>query len=158
MIMAIATTYRGMFEKYNSSSWDTIEEFEEYYLKRISETSDQTNFYTDKEGKETAINPINHFPDLKEYEVWMEGFACTGQSSNATLVGKAKARNFGQVCHIVMCTKKLKGMVKQNDANNPPNPLMQDCHGSRWDYNPNDFSFWGCRLFWSEELAKKSFG
>lgn len=156
--MAIERYYNSVKEKYIPEYWDSFEEFEEYYLIRVSETSDQTNHYTNKEGVVIPIKPINHFPELKEYEVWSEGYCTTGQDGTALFHGKAKARNFGQACHIVMCTEKLKHIAKQNNPNNPPNPLMEDCHGSRWDYNPSKFNVWSCGLYWSKELASKSFG
>lgn len=151
--MAITTSYDWIKEKFNPSYWKNIEEFEEFRLRWISETRQDTNYYTDKNGVERAIQPINHFPKLKEYEVWMEGFAATGESSGASLQGKAMARNFGQACHIVMCTTQLKYIEKQNDPNN-----KDYVNASRWDYNPNEFSYWGCGLYWSEALAKRTFG
>jgi hypothetical protein len=83
----------------------------------------------------------------------MQGFAVTGQQCGATLIGKAKARNFAQACHIVMC----KHFLNYNNKINKPN-FKGHTQPGRWDYNPNDLSEWGCGLYWSEELARKSFG
>ena len=113
--MAISTSYKDVVKEYNPEHWDTVEEFEAYYLLRISETSQDTNYYKNKQKIERGIKPINHHTELKEYEVWMEGLRATGDSAKAHLVGKAKARNFGQACHIVMCEDKLKFIKEEND-------------------------------------------
>ena len=151
--MAISTSFQDVREIYRPQYWKSLEEFEEYYLRNLSETLADTNYYTNRHGVEVKINPINHFPKLKEYEVWMEGFSATGQSAGASLVGKAKARNFAQACHIVMCKQHLEFMEEENQ----PTYKHYSTPG-RWDYDPSRLTYWGCQLYWSEELAKKSFG
>ena len=150
--MAISTSYNDVKESYNPKSWSSIEEFEEYYLQEHAEKG-RPNYYTNNEGKERFVKAIDHFPELKEYEVWSEGYAATGNQGTAHLHGKAKARNFAQACHIVMCTEYLK---KIEVDNNPVNTKYVDAE--RWDYDPNNYSYWGCALYWSEDLASKSFG
>lgn len=151
--MAISTTYQKIEEKFNPRYWDSIEEFEEYYLRELSERLPDTNYYTDSSGEEIKIPPINHFPELKEYEVWVEGFAATGQRAGATLLGKVKARNFAQACHIIMCESHLKHMKEENK------PTWEGyTTPGRWDYDPHNLTHWGCKMFWNEKLAKKSFG
>ena len=83
----------------------------------------------------------------------MTGFAATGQRQGASLLGKAKARNFGQACHIVMCQDKLDWIKKENDPNNKDYVTP-----ARWDYDPTKFSYWGCGLCWDEKVARKQFG
>ncbi len=92
--MAITTSFTGIQKEFNPQYWKSIDDFEEYYLRRIQETMADRNYYTDRNGVERQIDFINHFPELKEYEVWCEGYAATGESSDATLIGKAFARNF----------------------------------------------------------------
>ena len=75
--MAISTTFQEIEKKFKSfklKEWKSIEEYEEYYLRDLSERLADKNYYTDKEGVEREIPPINHFPELKEYEVWIEGY------------------------------------------------------------------------------------
>ncbi len=151
--MAITTTFKQIKEKFIPEYWASIEEFEEYHLLYISETSQDTNYYTDKMGVERIISPIDHHPELKEYEVWMEGFAISGQHSGAQLQGRVKARSFAQACHIVMCIQ----LLRQVDEENSPDNKEYSTPG-RWDYNPSGLTYWGCSLYWSEELARKSFG
>jgi len=150
--MAISTTYDEIGKKFNPRMWDNVDEFVEFYLLRLSEKNADTNYYTDKNGEEQVIPPINHYPELKEYEVWMTGFAATGQSAKAHLLGKAKARNFAEACHKVVCEKYLEN-IKETESD----PKTQYGIG-RWDYNGNELTYWGCELYWSEELARKSFG
>ncbi len=151
--MAITTSFTGIQKEFNPQYWKSIDDFEEYYLRRIQETMADRNYYTDRNGVERQIDFINHFPELKEYEVWMEGYAATGESSDATLVGKAFARNFAQACDIVMCKNHLAWIEKVNLPD-----YKEYCPPSKWSYDPSRLSDWGCRLYWSEELARKSFG
>ena len=96
--MAITTNFQIIQKEFNPQYWKSIDEFEEYYLRRIQETMADRNYYTDRNGFERRIDFINHHPELKEYEVWCEGYAATGESAGASLVGKAMARNFAQAC------------------------------------------------------------
>lgn len=66
------------------------------------------------------------------YEIWMEGYCCTGQSSTAFLVAKIEANSFQEACDI-----HFKG-----------DPY----------YSPKTLKCWGCRLFDNEADARKSFG
>lgn len=151
--MAISTNFAQIQQKYNSRHWKSVDEFEEFWLKEISETRADTNYYTDRNGIEQTIKPINHHPVLKEYEVWMEGYAATGESSDATLLGKTLARNFAQACDIIMCKDHLKWINKVNQPD-----YKEYCPPSTWSYDPHKLSVWACKLYWSEELARKSFG
>ena len=151
--MAISTNYEEVKAKYNSRFWDSIDEFEEYYLRELSEKLADRNYYTDRNGVQREIDAINYHPKLKEYEVWMSGYAVTGESAGAHLVGKTKARNFAQACHILMCEQKLEYIKEQNNPD-----YKEYCTPGRWDYDPVKLSCWNCKLYWSEKLARKSFG
>ena len=151
--MAILTNYQDIKDKFNPNYWDSIDEFESFYLQELSERLADTNYYTNKNGEEVKISPVNNYPELKEYEVWMEGYAATGEHGTATLVGKTKARNFAQACHILMCEQKLKSITEENKPNNKDYVTP-----GRWDYDPNRLSYWACKMYWSKELASKSFG
>ncbi len=151
--MAITTSFAEIKQSFNPRYWDSIDEYEEYYLRRIQETKPDRNYYTDRNGVEKQINFIDHHPTLKEYEVWSEGFAVTGNSESATLLGKAFARNFSQACDIVMCKTHLAWIEKVNHPN-----YKEYCPPTAWCYDPNRLSDWGCSLYWSKELATKYFG
>lgn len=151
--MAIITSFKDVEAKFTPQYWTSIDEFEEYYLRRIQETMADRNYYTDRNGVERQIDFIDHHPELKEYEVWSEGYRATGESANASLYGKTLARNFAQACDIIMCKQHLEWIEKVNHPSykeyNPP---------SKWCYDPQRLTDWACALYWSKELAKKSFG
>jgi len=151
--MAISTSFEQIRKKFIPQYWDSIDSFEEYYLRELSERLPDTNYYTNREGKEITIPPINHSPNLELYEVWIEGYAATGEHETASLLGKAKARNFAQACHMVMATKFLERTRVENSPE-----YKQYSTSSQWSYDPSTLSSWGCRLYWNEELARKSFG
>ena len=150
--MAISTTFQDIekkFKSFKSKKWKSIEEYEEYYLRDLSERLADKNYYTDKEGVEREILATNHFPELKEYEVWAEGYSVTGYSQEARLLGKVKARSFAQACHILMCKDYLDWMEKINQ------PTFKGfANPNRWDYDPSRLTYWGCGLYWSEKLAR----
>lgn len=151
--MAITTNFKQVREKFNPSYWNSIDEFEQYFLRRIQETMADRNYYTDRNGIEIKIDFIDHHPNLHEYEVWCEGYRATGESATAQLLGKTFARNFAQACDIVMCKNHLSWIEKVNNPEykeyNPP---------QKWSYDPHKLSDWACALYWSKELAEKYFG
>lgn len=151
--MAISLTYSDIKNRYSSKHYASFKEFEDHYIKWIREIKGDTLYYTGKNGKEIKIKPIDHHPKLKEYEVWEEGFVIQGQSGKAILLGKAKARNFAQACHIVVCRRLLEWMDKINDPD-----YTEYAEPGRWDYDSKKLASWGCSLYWSEKLAKQTFG
>jgi hypothetical protein len=151
--MAITTTFNFVNEKYQHQKkhWNSFEEFEEYFLQEIAEKG-EWNYYKDKTGVERQIPKVDHFPVLKEYEVWMEGYRATGEEGPAHLVGRTHARNFRQACNIIMCTQYLRRVTEEN------NPAFKGYAEKDWCYNPSNLSFWGCGLYMDEKRAKQSFG
>lgn len=152
--MAWTATFEEIKEKFNPKYWDSIDEFEEFYLRDHQErTTFGPLYYTDRNGVEKTYPPIDHFPQLKEYTVWMGGYSITGNSQGATILGKAKARNFRQACHIIEC---LSFLAYANKVNSPDHKEYEV--PGRWDYDPSNLSVWGCSLHWSEKEARKTFG
>ncbi len=140
--MVISTTFQEIKKKYNNNYSKSVEEFEEYYLRDLAE-KDHFNYYTNKEGVEVKIEPINHHPILKEFEVWTEGFAITGQSSGATLHGKVTAESFDQAC-----IKVLGSCLDKDD--NEPDGYRRDSEGN--------MCVWACSCSNNETEARKYFG
>lgn len=157
--MAITTNYYDLLQSsgasYIEKNKDNLEAIVQKKLKRISETSEHTNYYTDQHGVEHTIKPVNHFPELKEYEVWMSGYRATGESAQAHLVGKIKARNWGQACHMLMAKQFLEYAEKINAPDFDPNSYQTP---ARWDYDINKFTYWACSLYDNEEDAREQFG
>jgi hypothetical protein len=67
---------------------------------------------------------------MKEYEIWSEGFAATGESAKANFIGSIWGETFIDAC-------KNSGLKLSS-------------------YDPP--IYWGCRLFDNEADARKSFG
>ena len=80
---------------------------------------------------------------MKEFEIWIEGFAATGESATANLLGTAKGETFNEACE------------NFRYENGNPLGLDKDKDGSnRYDYP----SIWACQLYDNEIDARKSFG
>lgn len=77
---------------------------------------------------------------MKEFEIWMEGYAMNGQMSVASFIGKAKGETFNDACRNFKYEKGEK--------------LNLDKHYEHQKH----LSIWGCRLFDNEADARKSFG
>lgn len=69
---------------------------------------------------------------MKKYEIWSEGYACTGDWSPAFLMGVEDAETFKEAC---IC--RFKG-----DKN----------------FDSVRLTYWGCRLFDNETEARKTYG
>lgn len=72
---------------------------------------------------------------MKEYEVWVEGYCCTGESSGAEFLGKYKAPNFIEACREACICKGVPFEVRDDK------PIS-----------------WGCGMFDNEADARKSTG
>lgn len=68
----------------------------------------------------------------REFEIWSEGYAMTGDHGGAHLMGKAIGRTFQEACD---------------------NYFKKDR-----DYKSKRLTYWGCRLYNNEKDARKSFG
>lgn len=151
--MAIELRYKDIVNKFDKRMWPKgIDEFEEFYLLYLREKGNYI-YYWPERGDRVELKQINHHPELKEYEIWMTGYQATGESNTAVLLGKVKARNFAQACHIYYCKSFLEYQEEYNDID-----YKEYIDVARWDYDGNRLSIWMCNLYWSEELARKSFG
>lgn len=72
---------------------------------------------------------------MKSYNLWMEGFAATGQSASASYLGSFKANTFEEAC-------RKWGLQDNNAAY----------------FNFENLTYWGCSLFDNEQDARRSFG
>jgi hypothetical protein len=70
------------------------------------------------------------------FEIWMEGYAATGESAEAKKIAMVEAPTFREACTIAMSRPPW------NDGN----------------YRPASNKYWGCGLFDNEADARKSFG
>jgi hypothetical protein len=98
---------------------------------------------------EKFVPPV--YNELKEYDIWMEGYAATGESSKASYLGKSKGRNFQDACMRYALKSELEHRQKMDNEN-------QYFDTGRWDYDPRRNSIWACRLYETEDEARESFG
>lgn len=104
---------------------------------------DVTNLgYTDfDQVMEILKNNRHQLLDIKEYEIWTEGYRATGEEQNASLLGKASGFSFKEACDAF-------------------HAQLDEPKKNIWSYHPDSgtWSVWGCRLFDNETDARKSFG
>lgn len=118
---------------------------------------------------------------MKEFEIWSEGYAATGEHSVAHFQGKSKGNNFDEACINFREPNDIYGyngvggekeiVVKKGT----PLKLDKNSDGTyrrgsyRGDLPPGierteaikkggNYSIWGCQLFDNEKDARKSFG
>lgn len=72
------------------------------------------------------------------YEVWIQGYAATGDAGKAQLVGSTNAASFQEACDKVCNT-----------------PGFKDKWGA---YDSKKLTVWGCKLFDNATDARKAFG
>lgn len=80
---------------------------------------------------------------MREFEVWTEGYAATGQSGKAIFHGKVMAKNFDEACI------KLLGRSLAKDDSQPD--------GYRRNSKGN-MCVWICGCYDNEAEARASFG
>lgn len=73
---------------------------------------------------------------MKTWEIWAEGYAATGESGTAQLMGHAEGKTFRAAC---------KTLAEQDSA-------------FRSYFNAKQLTYWGCGLFPTEEQARRTFG
>jgi hypothetical protein len=69
---------------------------------------------------------------MPRFEIWMEGFAATGESAGASSHGEVEAPTFREAC-----VARFKG-----------DNLFEE----------KSLTYWGCRLFDNEADARQGFG
>lgn len=73
---------------------------------------------------------------IKQYQIWTEGYAATGESSGAIYHGLSKGKTFKQA---------VENFIEENN----------------WDkklYNSEKLTYWGCKFYDNESDARKTFG
>lgn len=78
--------------------------------------------------------------EKKMIQVWSEGYAATGESSDAMFHGEFEAVDFADAVHQWLSTLKPESEKKY------------------YSYRDGKHMFWACQLFDNEADARKSFG
>ncbi len=73
---------------------------------------------------------------MKKWQLWKEGYACTGQRASASFLGEFEAPTFKEACDIWGNKPENKPFYKSKDVP----------------------SHWACRIFDNEAQARRSFG
>lgn len=73
---------------------------------------------------------------MKIYDIWAEGYACTGNSAGATLLGSACAETFQEACDKYAAYDE----------------------SFRKYYDSENLTFWGCKLYDNRHDAQLMFG
>ncbi len=85
-----------------------------------------------------------------KYEIWMEGYAATGESSGAQLIGDGEGNTFDEAVKDYMSKNPEHG-IKPNERNGYISEEAYTHRRSNWN-------IWACSLFDNEADARKSFG
>jgi hypothetical protein len=90
---------------------------------------------------------------MKEYEIWSEGYAATGESAPAHRLlrpGESNSRWSGVTFQqaVVKALNELHWTMLSE--------MLQGCGSCLYDAKNN--TYWGCRFFDNESDARKSFG
>lgn len=77
----------------------------------------------------------------KAWEIWVEGYAASGDSSTAMLVTKVTATTFLEACTLYVIS-------------------LDRASQAYWRFNKDNerWSYWGCGAFDNEADARESFG
>lgn len=97
---------------------------------------------------------------MKEFEIWIEGFAVTGNSAPASYIGKAEGETFNDACanfrypHDIISDWDGKIIIRKDS------PLSIDVNsdGTPRLTHEGYFSSWACSYYPTEEQARKAFG
>jgi hypothetical protein len=98
---------------------------------------------------------------MKEYEIWIEGYAATGESGPANFIGKSHGEDFTDACvnfrypDDIYSYDKSKVIVPKGTPLN----LDKDSNGElRLSNRTKGPMIWACALFDNEVDARKSYG
>lgn len=87
---------------------------------------------------------------MKEWEIWIEGYAATGESAKASCIGISMGNSFMEACENFRYPQDIKRW--DGDI------IVHKGESLKLDLNRTHPSIWACRLFDNEFDAKKSFG
>lgn len=101
---------------------------------------------------------------MKEFEIWIEGYAATGESSSASYLGKAKGNTFREACLCFVYPNNYPYEPARGTKLKLDNPktISYPEMAPKWQRdqidNDNIPRSWACRYFDNEIDARKSFG
>lgn len=87
---------------------------------------------------------------MKEFEIWVEGYAATGERGTANMIGKGIGNTFDEAVEDYMSKNPNHG-IERNERKSYFDDLGYQNRRSDWN-------IWACSLFDNEADARKSFG
>jgi hypothetical protein len=95
---------------------------------------------------------------MKEFEIWSEGYAATGEYSSAYCYGKFMGETFDDAC-INSRQHCSLGLDTNSDGTYRRGNYRGDkIEGKDKENKVGNYSIWACQLFDNEADARKSFG
>jgi hypothetical protein len=95
---------------------------------------------------------------MQTWEIWSEGYAATGERSDASLEGTVWAETFDEAC-IQLLGDKLDREKDGSFRRGSLRTLMQPgIARTEAILKGGNYSIWCCQLFPTEQEARKSFG
>jgi hypothetical protein len=95
-----------------------------------------------------------------KYDVWLEGFAATGESAEAEFLGAYEANTFEDACRIAALANGWKeqpgGFEPSRTVKNQP--IIESGKPVRYGDVHKGPTCWGCRMFDNEADAREGFG
>jgi hypothetical protein len=87
---------------------------------------------------------------VREFEIWMEGYAAMGEHGTAQMIGKGFGSTFDEAVKDYMSKNPNHG-IGENGKNRY---ISEDAYKNR----RSNWNIWACNLFDNEADARKSFG
>lgn len=87
---------------------------------------------------------------MKKFEIWMEGYAATGEHGTAQKIGEGTGENFDDAVKDYMSKNPKHGISENKRARY----LTEEGYTKR----KSNWNIWACDLFDNESDARKSFG
>ena len=93
-------------------------------------------------------------PNNNMIQIWMEGYAATGECSGANLIWQGEAEDFDDA----VCKYNQEQIEKYGKPS--AEPYTRNCFFTQEAYENrrSNWKIWGCALFDNEQDARKSFG
>lgn len=96
---------------------------------------------------------------MKRFDIWMEGYAATGEHGTAQLIGQSEGETFEEAVinfrYPEDIVREFDGKVIVQKGDSLSLDKNPDGTYRKWDGHP---TIWACRLFDNEQDARKSFG
>lgn len=91
---------------------------------------------------------------MDKIQIWMEGYAATGESGKAQMIGEYKALDFDDA----VLQLNDEAIAKYGKPSAEPYTRLSFISQEAFEKRRSNWKIWGCALFNNEQDARKSFG